>query len=282
MPSVQSAARPRTPESRRTIRPRTPALELDALIPRHWLGGSPLATHLANGVNLLFPAGERCFVRSVRHWLDRVDDPDLVEQARGFFGQEGRHARAHEDFFEVLEQQGYRVRGFLRWYERIAYQGIERLASPELRLATTAALEHFTAILADAALSGGVLDDAHPAVRRLLLWHAAEEIEHKAVAFDVLARVAPGYRLRIAGLVLGGACLATFTAVAAAMLLAQDGAPVRRALGADAHRRRAWRRELHRALGRGVRAYLRPDFHPWDVNNYDVAARYMESAGIGP
>ena len=37
-------------------------------------------------------------------------------------------------------------------------------------------------------------------MREMLAWHAAEEIEHKAVAFDVLQAVAPSYALRMAGL----------------------------------------------------------------------------------
>ena len=58
----------------KTIQPRTPDLDLTADIPRHWFGGNALATHLVNGVNLLFPAGERFFVRSVRHYLDKLED----------------------------------------------------------------------------------------------------------------------------------------------------------------------------------------------------------------
>ena len=66
------------------------------------IGGHALATHVVNGVNLLFPAGERFFVRSVRHFLDAVEDPALRAQVRGFAGQEGWHAQAHEAFFRVL------------------------------------------------------------------------------------------------------------------------------------------------------------------------------------
>src|SRR5688572_2929871 len=91
---------------------RSPQLQLDE-VPRHWFGGNPVASHLANGVNLLFPWGERFFVRSVRHYLDRIaDDPALLAQVKGFFAQEGRHAAAHERYFEVMERQGYEIRPF--------------------------------------------------------------------------------------------------------------------------------------------------------------------------
>src|SRR5690349_335494 len=96
--------------------PRKPNLALDARIPRHWFGGSAVATQIANGVNLLFPHGERFFVRSVHRYLDDpaiAAAPLLQAQVRGFSGQEGRHAAAHERFFAVMREQGYEIDRFL-------------------------------------------------------------------------------------------------------------------------------------------------------------------------
>src|SRR5678815_3459984 len=87
-------------------KPRSPGQSLEG-VPRHWFGGNMVATHVANGVNLLFPAGERFFVRSVKHYTDRIDDPNLQARVRGFFGQEGRHAKEHDVFNRILEAQGY-------------------------------------------------------------------------------------------------------------------------------------------------------------------------------
>lgn len=255
-------------------------------VPRHWFGGNPIATHVANGVNLLFPAGERFFVRSVRHYLDDLESEMLRARVRGFFGQEGRHAKEHEGFNQVLEAQGYEVERFLRLYERIAYGVIERVSSPKLRLAATAACEHFTAILAENALRVRFLDVADPRMRSLLLWHACEEIEHRDVAFDVLQEVDPSYGLRVAGLAVGGACLAGFWTAGSLHLLAQE----RKQFGARALFR-GWRElEAHRAkvFGRrlpfldGVRQYLRRDFHPSQNHVDSLAREYLASAGLEP
>jgi hypothetical protein len=250
----------------------------DDSIPKRWLADNAVATHVANGVCLLFPAGERYFIRSVRHYQDRIDDPELRKQIKGFFGQEGRHAHEHERMFAVLEAQGYRIRPFLQRYERFAYGVVERLMPPAMNLAGTAAAEHFTAIMADNALRDGPLDQAHPVVRQLLLWHACEEIEHKAVAFDVLQKVNPSYALRVAGLAMASIMLASFWAAGTRMLLEQDGVSGKNA-----------RRELKRLGGdnpigkkvflRGIREYLRRDFHPWDNDNLRLAQAYLESVG---
>jgi predicted metal-dependent hydrolase len=257
--------------------PRTPRLGFQG-VPKRWFGGSAAATHVANGVNLLFPAGERFFVRSVHHYLDRLDDPQLVAQVRGFFGQEGRHAQAHERFFDTLREQGYDVDAILARYESFAYGVIEKNASPALRLAVTVALEHFTAIMAEDALVAGDLAGAHPVMRQLLEWHALEELEHKAVAFDVLQAVNPSYALRVAGMAVGAIAMGAFWVQATRALLAHDGMTLRDA-AADlgALRKTAARTGtriskpiITRVFLRGIIEYLRPGFHPNDKDHRHV------------
>jgi predicted metal-dependent hydrolase len=271
MQTQDLAAHPSVP------RPRSPELDLDAAVPRDWFGQNQVGTHIANGVNLLFPAGERFFVRSVNHYLDRIDDPLLRARIKGFFGQEGRHAREHERVFDMLEAQGYEIRPFLRAYERLAYGVIERLAPPSLCLSTTAACEHFTALLAENALRDRLLDHAHPTMRALLLWHAAEEIEHRAVAYDVLQKVDPGLALRAAGLALAATCLGGFWVAGAVTLIRQDR-------GLDTGRaRREWKETRQHQRGvflSGIWAYLQPGFHPSNNDVDGLAAEYLASVGL--
>ena len=118
-------------------------------VPRHWFAESPFATHLANSLNLLFPLGERFFIRSVRQYVEHIDDPALLEQVRAFMAQEVRHGLEHERFFDVLEGQGFEIRSFLEWYERVAFRVIEPRAPKAVNLAVTVALEHFTAMFAE-------------------------------------------------------------------------------------------------------------------------------------
>jgi predicted metal-dependent hydrolase len=260
-------------------RVRSPGIDLDAPVPRHWFGGNAIATHLVNGINLLFPAGERFFVRSVNHYLDQVTDPLLRAQIKGFFGQEGRHAKEHERLFRLLVEQGYDVDRFLRLYERVAYGMIEKVSPPALSLATTAACEHFTSILAEAVLSSDLLDQAHPTVRALLLWHACEEIEHRAVAFDVLRQVSPSYAVRMAGLGMATLLLSGFWAMAAVMLMAQDDAFSSPSLRDDLAVVRE-RRRKYGVFTRGIREYLRPSFHPSHNDTDGLAAAYLASVGL--
>ena len=261
------------------IQPRAPRLGF-AGVRRHWLAGSRAATQVANGVNLLFPAGERFFIRSVRHYLDRVS-PELAAQVKGFFGQEGRHAQAHERLFDTLREQGLAIDPILERYEHIAYAYIEKSSPPALRLAVTVALEHFTAILAEDALTSDGLKHADREMRQLLEWHAVEELEHKAVAFDVLKEVAPSYALRMIGMLLATATLSGFWLWATHRLLVQEGSSLREAARELKALRKAGLENgssggmapiASHVFLRGIREYLRPGFHPMDRDHRELIA----------
>ena len=168
-------------------------------LPKHFTeDGNLFASHLVASLSSVFPDGEDFFVRSVRHYRKDVTDPDLKKQVNGFIGQEAMHGREHRVFNDRLDELGYpakRMERFTKW-------GLElrsRKAPASSNLAATAALEHFTATLAELVLRNEDVRDAtgHDAVRGIFEWHALEESEHKAVAFDVYQAVVAKPRMRI-------------------------------------------------------------------------------------
>jgi predicted metal-dependent hydrolase len=258
--------------------PRPRALDIDlSRVPRRWAADSAFATALSSGISMLFPDGERFFVRSVKRLADRIADPELQAQIKGFFAQEGRHAAAHDDANDLLRRHGYEIDRFLARYRRVM-TALERATPAKLNLASTAAAEHFTAILAEGAFKQGILDRLHPQMQRLFAWHAAEEIEHKAVAFDVLRAVAPSYTLRIAGLAYATIVLATFWAWGTAILLHQDR-PSWRELRRELAAQRRSHPVVRRVFVAGIRQYLRRDFHPADNANEHLAAVWFAAHG---
>jgi uncharacterized protein len=260
-----------------TIKPRRPDFRLRD-VPRYWANGDPVSTHISNALFMLFPAGERFFIRSVRRFESRYrDDPERMRTLRGFYGQEGAHAAAHDDAIRILEEQGYEVREFLDRFEKFCFDFVEKRVPAELALSATAATEHFTALMARNAFDDPVFaDDADPEMRKFMLWHAAEEIEHKAVAYDVLQDVNPSWLLRAAGMVIASAALVYFWRQGTTHLLRQDGIS-----GAEA---RAKIKELREESGhdfnrdvllRGILEYLKPGFHPWQVDDLHKAEAFL-------
>ncbi len=261
------------PESRR------PRLLFDHTIPRHFVRGNAVATHLFNGLNMLFPLGERFFIRSVMDQVPRIHDALLLTQVKGFVAQEGVHAHEHDRYFDVMRAMGYRTDGF-RGRFRTFMRWIGRLPAP-LRISITAAAEHYTATFSALALDDEyIVRDLHPMMRKLIVWHCTEEIEHKAVAFDVLQATHPSYYLRVLGFAIASVGLLAWAGAGAWMLLRQDGVDrtTFHAHGGNVLTRND--AEFPRTVWRNLRAYLRRSFHPNDIDNLALARQRMADIGL--
>jgi predicted metal-dependent hydrolase len=264
------------PASSRTPKLRNLKFEFPPDIPLHWNGEDILATHMVNALNLLFPAGERYFIRTVRPFLERITDPELRKQANAFIAQEVQHGREHERFFDILEAQGFGLAPFLKLYQRVAFGLIEPACSPKLRLAVTAAVEHYTAAFAEEALCYWLpRARAHPVMADLYRWHALEEIEHKSVAYDVLQAVAPGYARRLAGLLIATTTLGGFWFLGTAALLRMDRQARPRKLLHQLRHGEMLKVLSRGTMGRAFVRYLRPGFHPSQIPHEELARQAL-------
>src|SRR5437763_11901619 len=171
-------------------------------LPKHFArDGDIVGSHVLTVLSSVFPDGEDFFVRSVERVRDRINDPHLRENVEGFIGQESMHGREHLVLNERLAELGYPTRA-IGTYIRKTLAWRERIQSEKFNLAVTAALEHYTATLAETLLGDpeARAEVAHEGVRNLLMWHALEESEHKAVAFDVYKAVGGSERMRKAAM----------------------------------------------------------------------------------
>lgn len=165
---------------------------IDDSLPRHWLAGCLHRTHFMNALSVTFPEGERFFIRSVHHYAQHIKNPQLKAEVKAFTQQEAMHGREHQALNDVLQRQGYPVRKIERWEKR-DIGVLEKHAPVYVCLAVTACLEHYTALMAEVLLSSDeLINKADPRMQKLWRWHAVEESEHKAVAFDVLHKVVGG------------------------------------------------------------------------------------------
>jgi predicted metal-dependent hydrolase len=245
-------------------------------LPKHFAAdGDLILSHVAASLSAVFPDGEDFFVRSVRHYRDQITDPELKRQVAGFIGQEAMHGREHRALNNRLDQLGYPTKPV----ERLTKWGLEtreRIAPAKANLAMTAALEHFTATLAELVLSSeetrALFGDNE--VRNLFLWHALEESEHKAVAFDVYKAVGGGERLRrwTMNAMRFGFVVGMAAQVVIGLLL--DRETYRRG-----KLRRSWKKFrkspiVQRELWDQLKDYNRPDFHPDDSDATELVERW--------
>lgn len=241
---------------------RKPDFKFSKDTPAHWLGGSAFKTHLCNSFTLLFPAGEKFFIRSIQKVMPQIQDERLKAEAKLFIRQEAQHYLEHEKFFQILRAQGYEIDNILKVVEGIIENLSMKHLSPETSMALTAGCEHITSLLSEIALTDNFFKDAPDDMRALFEWHSGEELEHRSVAFDVLMATDSSYTKRAAGLIGAYVFFSAFTAYITCSLMWQDKTLLKTSSVKDAMASFFFENKLFpKALAIFVR-YLLPDFHP--------------------
>ena len=247
-------------------------------VPKDYMNGSLAESHFFDGLNLLFPEGERFFMRAVRNGLNKINDPVLKQQARGFFGQETQHAIEHEKFFDVFEKNGYTFRPKLNKMNNFIIK-MRDILPKSLSLSITAGAEHLTAVLGATALNDEGIANSHPAMRDLIQWHAIEEIEHKAIAFDVYKATGGSYPMRVFGYLNALLFIHVTSSYFVKDLLRQDGYSKREAKKLLKQSQQNILRK-HPNLRQSIMAYFNPSFHPNDIDESGLVGEAMERLGI--
>jgi predicted metal-dependent hydrolase len=253
--------------TRRDLRFNLPA---DQISSWHESAG-PQFTAFLNTFSIVLPVGERFFIDAVRAHRELIKDPALQKAMTAFIGQEAMHGREHEDYNDALfavskvaPKFEKLVGGLLGW--------LQKNTPKSARLSATIALEHFTALLASQVLENRELSrNAEPHFAALWRWHALEETEHKAVAYDVwetaMGRGPRAYVERAGGQLLATLVFWTLVVPTFLEVVREQGKLTDWA---------GWRKFFRYSFGEVglIRRlilpwadYFRRDFHPWDHDN---------------
>jgi uncharacterized protein len=260
-----------------------------AELPFHYVPNEPLATHVLNVLHLLLPAGEEFFVDVFKKTLPLIKDDQLRLDVQGFIGQESVHSQAHSGVLAHFEAKGVDLTPFtdqVRWlFEKLLGDKPNRSARRQQswlleQVSFISAIEHYTAVLGEWILDTPEHDaiGTDPVMLDMLRWHGAEEVEHKAVAFDTMQHLRAGYWRQARAQL----------AVAPVMLLLWIRG-VRFLYSVDPHlapgTKPRWRDYFRAArrglvpgplpLGRAVANYYRPGFHPSQLGGLERAVDYL-------
>jgi predicted metal-dependent hydrolase len=245
---------------------------------KYFVNNDIVFSHFVANLSGAFPPGEELFIRSVRRFADEVTDPVLKKRMAGFIGQESVHGQQHRALNEKLIDMGYPIawrdsKKFNDWVIRLE----ERLPA-RIPLAVTAAAEHFTAVLAERVLGDEEIQ-AIPGelqVWNLLKWHAVEELEHKSVAFDVFRAVGGTERMRRRVMAVMIPLLLLLMSTTLAYSVAQDPDARRQPVRLMRETYRLYRGPILRGLIPELRKYLRPGFHPDDIDTNVLLEHWQE------
>lgn len=148
----------------------------------------------------------------VEHYLNNVinevrtdhtkDHPDLRAKLDTFIRQETEHTRLHNRFNKHLFAAGYSdLKPLLKQITR-EMQSVREKRSLAFNAAYCAGFENSATFSALYLLGPGRkwFDGADPTGANLILWHVAEEFEHRAVCHEAFEAVSGSYFLRLWGL----------------------------------------------------------------------------------
>ncbi len=251
-----------------------------ANLPKHFaIDGDIVMSHVLTVLSSTFPEGEKYFVRSVAAARDQITEPQLLADVDGFLGQEEMHGREHLKLNERLAEHGYPTRGidnYVRWL----FAWRSRFLSEKTNLAFTAALEHYTATLAELVLTDEQARNevGRSAARDVLTWHALEESEHKAVAFDVYKAVGGGEVTRIVAMFITDLLFIGETSIMALISLVKDRDARRHPIKVARSFARLPKSPFvsMRAL-RILAQYHRPGFHPNDRDTTQLITEWRQA-----
>ena len=221
---------------------------------------------------------------AVRAHRDGAPDK-LAEEIKGFTTQEAIHSREHAAFNKSAVDGGYDLKPL---EDRVQFRlDFIKSKPPIASLASTMALEHFTAIFAHELLGDPRhLADAEPEAQAMWRWHAIEEIEHKGVAYDTWLHAtrhwprAKRWKVKANVMLLATRNFTIDRTRGALELLRQDGITGPKAWAGLL--RFMWVRPgMMRKIFRAWAAFFMPGFHPWNEDDRHLIKRYEAEAALG-
>ena len=247
-----------------------------AIADRHWIRGDAYATAFFNALSAVFPVGETFMIESLRPWQKQLSGK-LAEDVKTFIEQEASHSREHAGMNRALISAGYDIAPLDRAIRQ--FVSFFSSTSDTTKLGATMCIEHMTAIVAAELLAHDHhMQGAERDMHRLWLWHGIEEVEHKAVAFDVWMFATRDWsavrRWATRSSMMVAVTLSFFVNRTRGQveLLRQDGIGTRKAL-IGAIRYGFGKGGIGRAVLKPWAKFLKPGFHPWQTDDHALIAR---------
>lgn len=272
--------------------PREPDPDLGGT-PLHWIPGEPVATHAITALYLVMTAGGQRCAAVLGEALPLLTD-ELRAEAQGYVDRAVGHGLRQARVLDHLAAQGLDTGRYVRHVERVLEVLLGERPPARLpvgdrewlrmRLAVVAAAGQSAAVLSDWLLHAARLDrtDPDPVMLDLLRRRGAEEIEHRAVLFDVYQHTGgnriPRYARRVEGMAITLPVLLWLWTHGTAHLGRSDPGPVGTARWSLRAHHRAVRKgllpPLHK-LAAAVPRYLHRSYHPSQEGSLYTAVHYL-------
>ena len=220
---------------------------------------------------------------------------ELQKEISAFIGQEAMHTQEHVNFNASAQKYGHDVRSLEQItgrYIQFALKNFSKIVKPfgmtreMVDLTATTALEHFTATIASELLRNKHIQDlmTDETMSYMWFWHAVEENEHKAVAYDVFKGVfgkgLRAYALRTSSLVISMVILFFIQNYFLWRLLKQDKQLNLENLRMIYRYAYSPSKGIITGMGKEMLLYFNPNFHPNDFDTTTLLNTWKAKLGF--
>ena len=267
-------------------------------VPEYWMNGSAGLTHFMTALSALFPDGEKLFidsVRAVRYHPAIKNDELLQKEISAFIGQEAMHTQEHVGFNASAQKYGHDVallekqtHGVIQTGRKIFAKLVKPFGMTQemVDLTATTALEHFTATIASELLRNPHIQElmTDETMKYMWLWHAIEENEHKAVAYDVyegiFGRGMKAYALRNTALVIAMVLIFLTQSSFVLRLLRDDKKLNFKELAMIYKYAYSPSKGIIAGMTKEMLVYFKPGFHPNDLDTVALLQSWKTKLGL--
>ena len=268
----------RTPESITYISRKTNA-QYSKHLSEDWHGGDRFKTILMNAISFLLPSGEKLLIDVINNNLKNINDEKLLRECKWFIRQEVNHSAEHIRYNNSLcDSRGYDYEKLQleSHINRNSYKVVKRALGEQYCLAMTACIEHLNSIAGELMLTDKRWFSGMPIeMIDFWEWHSIEEIEHKAVCFDVYLSIYGERELlhkvmRYSAQQLGHTILSI-----ACNMYQMEGHPKEEIeTWITQSEFMAGENGILKTIERKISPFYDFNFHPWDNDNSELLAKF--------
>lgn len=150
-----------------------------------FIRNKPEASHYFTGFSIVLHHLEPYMIRAMKQAMPLVTDDALRDNMEQFCRQEAQHFQQHKRFNDTMASKGFPDLKSLEEENRLVYKKLSETKSLKFHLAYAETFESLASAAIVHEIKNGLVDDTEGFVGDIWRWHFCEELEHRALAYDV-------------------------------------------------------------------------------------------------
>jgi predicted metal-dependent hydrolase len=144
---------------------------------KKWFNNSPFLTYIANANSIIIELAEELFTSLLKSSINKINDPELIEEVKLLLGQESWHKFNHKEFNAEIGKF-YNLEDIIMELRASVLTSSVKIKKFENRVLISSSFERIAGRTSTSIICK-LLKKTDPGVKEFWEWHKLEELEHK-------------------------------------------------------------------------------------------------------